>query len=209
MDLRRVAPCVAAFLLATGVVGAQAAPAQPEPGPKVGDVAPAFSLGGATRDGVLKTPVSLAQFKGQTVVIAFFPKARTTGCTAQMTTYRDQWASLFNGGKGIHVIAISMDADDDAVPTSPPTSPPSAAKKEKKEKRAAASKKKKGTGASGTAAITKGAGSSSALLGATPTPSSAAVLSDAAANEHEHEHEHDDDAAPAAAHLRDRAELSG
>jgi peroxiredoxin Q/BCP len=91
--------------------GAQAAPAQPEPGPKIGDVAPDFTLGGATREGVLSSPVSLSKFKGQTVVIAFFPKARTTGCTAQMTTYRDQWASLFNGGKGIHVIAISMDAD--------------------------------------------------------------------------------------------------
>lgn len=99
------------LLAAAAVAGAQAAPAQPEPGPKVGDVAPAFSLGGATREGVLKAPVSLASFKGQTVVVAFFPKARTTGCTAQMTTYRDQWASLFNGGKGIHVIAISMDAD--------------------------------------------------------------------------------------------------
>ncbi|MBI1809031.1 MAG: redoxin domain-containing protein [Gemmatimonadetes bacterium] len=99
------------LLAAASMAGAQAAPAQPEPGPKVGDVAPGFSLGGATREGVLKAPVSLAQFKGQTVVVAFFPKARTTGCTAQMTTYRDQWASLFNGGKGIHVIAISMDAD--------------------------------------------------------------------------------------------------
>jgi peroxiredoxin len=28
-----------------------------------------------------------------------------------MTGYRDQWATLFNGGKGIQVIAISMDAD--------------------------------------------------------------------------------------------------
>jgi len=93
------------------VAGAQAAPAQPHPGPKVGDVAPDFSLRGATRAGLLAAPVSLAKLKGQTVVVAFFPRARTTGCTAQMTTYRDQWASLFNGGNGIHVIAISMDAD--------------------------------------------------------------------------------------------------
>jgi peroxiredoxin len=28
-----------------------------------------------------------------------------------MTTYRDQWATLFNGGKGITVISISTDAD--------------------------------------------------------------------------------------------------
>lgn len=84
---------------------------QPEPGPKVGEVAPDFTLGGATRDGVLGSPVSLSRFRGQTVVIAFFPKARTSGCTAQMTHYRDKWQELFNGGKGVQVIAISMDAD--------------------------------------------------------------------------------------------------
>jgi peroxiredoxin Q/BCP len=90
---------------------AQAPATQPEAGPKVGEVAPDFTLGGATRDGVLKTPVTLSKFRGQTVVVAFFPKARTSGCTAQMTGYRDQWATLFNGGKGVQVIAISMDAD--------------------------------------------------------------------------------------------------
>jgi peroxiredoxin Q/BCP len=101
-----------ATALVTCVTVAQAqAPAQAEVGPKVGEVAPDFSLPGATIAGVTKAPVSLSKYKGQTVVIAFFPKARTSGCTAQMTGYRDQWATLFNGGKGIQVIAISMDAD--------------------------------------------------------------------------------------------------
>ena len=102
---------VAALVTCVTIAGAQAPSAAPEPGPKVGDMAPDFTLAGASRDGVMKTPISLAKFKGQTVVIAFFPKARTSGCTAQMTHYRDQWATLFNGGKGIQVIAISMDAD--------------------------------------------------------------------------------------------------
>ena len=93
------------------LVSAQAPAAQPEAGPKVGDVAPDFTLGGATKDGVLRKSVSLAQYKGQTVVVAFFPKARTSGCTAQMTTYRDKWNELFNGGSGVQVIAISTDAD--------------------------------------------------------------------------------------------------
>jgi peroxiredoxin Q/BCP len=44
-------------------------------------------------------------------VIAFFPKARTSGCTAQMTHYRDKWAEIFNAGKGVTVIGISTDAD--------------------------------------------------------------------------------------------------
>jgi peroxiredoxin Q/BCP len=101
----------AALVTSVTLVHAQAPAAQPEVGPKVGDMAPDFSLPGATMAGVTKAPVSLSKYKGQTVIVAFFPKARTSGCTAQMTGYRDQWASLFNGGKGIQVIAISMDAD--------------------------------------------------------------------------------------------------
>jgi peroxiredoxin Q/BCP len=93
------------------VAAAQAPAAPAEVGPKVGEMAPDFSLPGATMGGLTTKPVSLSQYKGQTVVIAFFPKARTSGCTAQMTHYRDQWATLFNGGKGITVISISMDAD--------------------------------------------------------------------------------------------------
>jgi peroxiredoxin Q/BCP len=101
----------AALVTCVTVAHAQAPAAAVEVGPKVGDAAPDFTLPGATIDGVMKTPVKLSSFKGQTVVVAFFPKARTRGCTAQMTTYRDKWATLFNGGKGIKVIAISMDAD--------------------------------------------------------------------------------------------------
>ena len=110
--LHRNATCGAAALVTCVTIGfAQAPAAQPEPGPKVGDVAPDFTLGGATKDGVLGAPVSLSKLRGQTVVVAFFPKARTTGCTAQMTHYRDKWAELFNGGNGVQVLAISMDAD--------------------------------------------------------------------------------------------------
>lgn len=91
---------------------ASAAVAQaPEVGLKVGDVAPDFTLSGATKEGVQSAKVSLSKYKGQTVVLAFFPKARTTGCTAQMTTYRDKWADLFNAGRGVTVIGISTDAD--------------------------------------------------------------------------------------------------
>lgn len=111
--LHRNATVLAAAVIAsvTALQAQAPAGAQPEVGPKVGDMAPDFSLPGATMAGVAKSPVTLSKYKGQTVVVAFFPKARTSGCTAQMTGYRDQWATLFNGGKGIQVIAISMDAD--------------------------------------------------------------------------------------------------
>jgi hypothetical protein len=56
----------------------QAAPAGPEP-LQVGATAPDFALPGATRYGVLKNPIHLSDFKGKTVVLAFFYKARTKG----------------------------------------------------------------------------------------------------------------------------------
>ena len=62
---------------------AQAAPAAaPVPGaagPAVGSVAPDFTLPGATRYGLLRTPVRLSDYRGQTVVLAFFYQARTKG----------------------------------------------------------------------------------------------------------------------------------
>jgi peroxiredoxin Q/BCP len=109
--LHRNAMTIAAALMTCVSAAAAQAPAAPEVGPKVGDMAPDFSLPGATMAGLTAKPVSLSQYKGQTVIVAFFPKSRTSGCTAQMTGYRDQWATMFNGGKGITVIAISMDAD--------------------------------------------------------------------------------------------------
>lgn len=48
-------------------------------GPAVGEAAPDFTLTGATRYGVLKTPVRLSDFRGRTVVLAFFFQARTKG----------------------------------------------------------------------------------------------------------------------------------
>lgn len=45
----------------------------------VGAVAPDFSLIGATKDGVIKDSVRLSDFRGETVVLAFFFKARTKG----------------------------------------------------------------------------------------------------------------------------------
>jgi peroxiredoxin Q/BCP len=67
------------------VAAASTALAQtPQPGsaataPEVGQMAPDFSLPGATRYGLLKEAVKLSDFRGQTVVVAFFPKARTKG----------------------------------------------------------------------------------------------------------------------------------
>jgi hypothetical protein len=50
-----------------------------DPGPRVNDAAPDFALAGGTRYGLLKTPVRLSDYRGRTVVLAFFYQARTKG----------------------------------------------------------------------------------------------------------------------------------
>jgi thioredoxin-dependent peroxiredoxin len=47
--------------------------------PAVGDAAPDFSIRGATRFGLVRDPMLLSGFRGQTVVLWFFIKARTRG----------------------------------------------------------------------------------------------------------------------------------
>ena len=72
-----------AFLLtlapATTAAQQSPAPAGTTPPLQVGAVAPDFSLPGATRYGTLSKPIRLSDFRGKTVVLAFFFKARTSG----------------------------------------------------------------------------------------------------------------------------------
>jgi peroxiredoxin Q/BCP len=65
-------------LAAAAATAQQPASQVPEP-LAVGAMAPDFTLSGATRFGVLAQPVHLSDFKGKTVVLAFFYKARTKG----------------------------------------------------------------------------------------------------------------------------------
>lgn len=99
-----------AFALSSPVAAQQPAQ-QAARGLAVGTMAPDFELPGATRYGTLAQPVKLSDFRGQTVVLAFFPRARTRGCTVQMESYRDRYATLYQGGRKVVVIAISTDAD--------------------------------------------------------------------------------------------------
>ena len=52
---------------------------QSSPPLEIGAAAPDFTMKGATRYGVLARPIHLSDFKGKTVVLAFFYKARTSG----------------------------------------------------------------------------------------------------------------------------------
>jgi hypothetical protein len=74
-------PCLALTVAAPAIALAQAPQAQQPAAPPldVGAVAPDFAIPGGTRYGVLKDPVRLSDFKGKTVVLAFFFRARTRG----------------------------------------------------------------------------------------------------------------------------------
>jgi len=68
------------LLYLTAALAAVAATASAAQQPlEVGAAAPEFTMPGATRFGVLRNPIHLSDFKGKTVVLAFFYKARTRG----------------------------------------------------------------------------------------------------------------------------------
>lgn len=106
---RRVFAAAAALALIPTAVIAQTPSAANVP--NVGQQAPDFSGPASTRYGLLKDPLHLSDLRGKTVVLAFFPRSRTKGCTVQMESYRDRYATLFSGGKGIVVVSISVDPD--------------------------------------------------------------------------------------------------
>ena len=100
---------IAALLASPVAVHAQAAAAPAPAGPEVGQVAPDFTINVIGKEGAAR-PVTLSSLKGQTVVLAFFPRVRTSGCTTQMESYRDKYAEMFNGGRKVTLIAISTDS---------------------------------------------------------------------------------------------------
>jgi peroxiredoxin Q/BCP len=71
----------------------------------VGAKAPLFSL----TDQDEKT-ISLAELKGKTVVLYFYPKDDTPGCTTEACTYRDEHSAFQK--KGAVVLGISPDDED-------------------------------------------------------------------------------------------------
>lgn len=69
---------------------------------KVGQEAPSFT--GKDQNG---NNISLSDFSGKPVVIYFYPKDNTPGCTNQACNLRDNYSELLS--KGIQVIGVSGD----------------------------------------------------------------------------------------------------
>ncbi len=71
---------------------------------KEGDKAPAIVA--KNQEG--KT-VKLADFKGKKVILYFYPKDNTPGCTTEACNFRDNYQSLLNDG--FEVIGVSVDSE--------------------------------------------------------------------------------------------------
>ena len=69
---------------------------------QAGDPAPDFTLPDA--DG---RPVSLSSLRGRPVLVYFYPRDETPGCTTQACDIRDRWQEFVDGG--VHVLGISPD----------------------------------------------------------------------------------------------------
>ena len=70
---------------------------------KEGKKAPAFS--GVDQNG---NAISLAEFKGKKLILYFYPKDDTPGCTAQACNMRDNYEELIS--KGFAVVGVSIDS---------------------------------------------------------------------------------------------------
>ena len=69
---------------------------------EVGMTAPDFAL--ADKDGIVRR---LTDFRGQTVVVYFYPKDDTPGCTRQACAFRDSFAAL----RSLNAVVIGISKD--------------------------------------------------------------------------------------------------
>lgn len=71
---------------------------------KEGDIAPTFSA--KDQNGKL---VHLSDFSGKKLILFFYPKDNTPGCTAEACNFRDNYESLT--AEGFEVVGVSVDGE--------------------------------------------------------------------------------------------------
>lgn len=103
----------AAVFMCAAVATAQAPAPQPAsvpPPPEVdvGKIAPDFTMEWAGSSGPMAKPVKLSELRGKVVVLAFYPADRSSGCTHELTKFRDEYATMF--GEGTVVVPVSDDS---------------------------------------------------------------------------------------------------
>lgn len=72
---------------------------------KIGDKAPDFSAPDQNNENI-----TLSDFRGKKVILYFYPKDNTPGCTAEACGFRDHYPSL--SARGYVVIGVSTDGAD-------------------------------------------------------------------------------------------------
>ena len=75
---------------------------------KEGQIAPPFTTQMVTGEQV--APMSLADFHGKKVILYFYPKDETSGCTKEACAFRDGYARYTNAG--LVVLGCSVDSAD-------------------------------------------------------------------------------------------------
>jgi len=96
----------AALLAVSGRVAHPQMSSGADAAPDTGSMAPNFTLPSAGANEVTDV-VTLKALRGRVVVIAFYPGDKTTGCTAELSKFRDEYSKLF--GEGVAVLPISAD----------------------------------------------------------------------------------------------------
>jgi peroxiredoxin Q/BCP len=75
---------------------------------QVGDKAPSFTTNAVGNQYGTGTPLKLSDLKGKVVVLYFYPKDDTPGCTTQACGIRDEWKAIESTGAAL--FGISIDA---------------------------------------------------------------------------------------------------
>lgn len=71
---------------------------------EIGDPAPPFSAKNQSGE-----TIKLDDFKGKKLILYFYPKDNTPGCTIESCNFRDNYQSLLN--KGFEVVGVSVDGE--------------------------------------------------------------------------------------------------
>jgi len=96
---------VVAMVAVVSAIPLFTARAADEPMPAVGQDAPTFTL--PSQDG---SPVSLEQYRGKWVVLYFYPKDMTTGCTIEAHKFQDALPQF--DAKNAVILGVSVDTVD-------------------------------------------------------------------------------------------------
>jgi thioredoxin-dependent peroxiredoxin len=105
--MRILTAAVIAILVVVGVIALRPRIARADL-LKEGQIAPPFSTQMVTGD--QQTPVSLSDFHGRKVILYFYPKDQTPGCTKEACAFRDGYARFTNAG--LTVLGCSVDSAD-------------------------------------------------------------------------------------------------